>query len=69
VFPYRSSALELFMREPLIYTRSRSNERDGPAPLLDRYRLSRFSSLGAKETPCFGKSKFRTENEVELSRA
>jgi hypothetical protein len=69
VFPYRSSALELFMREPLIYTGSKSNERDGPALSLDRYRLSRFNSSGAKETPCFEKSKFRTENEVELSRA
>jgi len=61
VFPHRSSALELFMREPLIYTRSRSNERDGPAPFLDRYRLSGFNGLGAKETPCFEKPKFRTE--------
>jgi hypothetical protein len=67
VFPYRSSALELFMREPLIYTRSKSNERDGPALFLDHYRLFRFNSSGAKETPCF--EKFRTENEVELSRA
>lgn len=49
MFPHRSSALELFMREPLIYTESRSNERDGPAPFLDRYRLSTLNSSGAKE--------------------